>query len=234
MSSRTLPSALAELSTRDRQLALMLADGLPWNGATFEAAGFPKRSAMVRAAEYKHREDPRYIKFRQAVREAIDARFLRLAPIALSTLELEMASSGKDRVKAAIELLNRTGWPGSRELTVHHQHSVQNLSVEELRTRLASLWRELSQEERRQLSGMGIALPAPEIIEGQFNEIAPGTEQPNTELASAAVSHAAPLQGLSLPAKAASTGVVASNPGARGPLSSSPEFTEQDNEEHSN
>jgi hypothetical protein len=82
-----------------------------------------------------------------------------------------MTAGKKDRVKAALETLNRTGWPGSRELTVRHEHSIQNLSVEELRSRLASLFADLSPNERAQLAGMGVSLPAPKIIETQFSEI---------------------------------------------------------------
>jgi len=140
---------LEGLSAREIEAARLLAEGLPWGKATFIAAGWPEKSAMTRSSEFKNRPEPKYRKFREAVRYLIDTRLLSLSAKALTTLEdLLDSNHPQTRARAAADILDRTGFNRESVLNVHHTDD-RPQSLEQLREELARELAKLPPAERQ-------------------------------------------------------------------------------------
>lgn len=152
MSSVAIPyigeaQALDGLTPREIRAAVNVASGMGY-GAAFVAAGFPERSAKTRASEYKNRREPKYARFREAVRYLVDKKIAELAGKALSTLERLLDSPhGPTAARAAVELLNRSGFSTEHRLHVEHVHSSAR-APDELRRILAEELKVLEPEDR--------------------------------------------------------------------------------------
>ncbi len=149
-------SPLAVLNPRWLPVAEAVAGGAELNGKLLTAFGWPERSARVRASEIK--KDRAFI---EAVRYLLDHRISGLVPLALSTLEKELRDGGKDRIKAALIILDRGGFgPHS---TSEHVVRVERSMAENLRE-LAKINPDLAATVRK---GLGL----PDTIDGEFRRV---------------------------------------------------------------
>ncbi len=153
-------SPLANLKPRLVPVAEAVAAGAALTGKLLVSFGWPEKSAMVRASELKKNEQ-----FTEAVRYLLDRRLFGLVPLALSTIEAEMRSGGKERVKAALAALDRSGYGAARSLDVNISGSIEHLSVEEIDRQLAEIERRARSVDGGELT----ALPPP--IDADFTEL---------------------------------------------------------------
>lgn len=162
---------LARLSARELAAASLIANGMDY-GPAFVAAGFPKRSAGVRASERKNQGAFAY--FREAVRYLIDSRFQALAGKAVSTLEVALIS-GKDdaRIRAALALLDRAGFSAIRQVEVTHH---QPLSGVALIKSIREMLLELPEPDRLTILS-GVARGAQGAIDAECSEVPEGEDE---------------------------------------------------------
>jgi hypothetical protein len=159
---------LARLNERQLAAAGMIAGGMSYSAA-FKAAGFPEASYQTRASEHKNKA--KFAHFRDAVRWLIDTRLHSVAAKAVSTLEEALSDpKGDVRVRAALALLDRTGFSAVRQVEITHRD--ERSEAELLRSIRSSLGMLDDETREKILLGINKGMRAEiDAVDAEFSEI---------------------------------------------------------------